>query len=112
MEKNAFEFRDVIIGQVDESLKFNTFTDNYDSETFDALCGQDNSHIFQTGERIFYFNWFYENFEKLFEAYQIFSNMASRDIFKRLICYRLAGHHSFRIGASYTGRKHRPENRL
>jgi FkbM family methyltransferase len=26
-------------------------------------------------------------------------------MFKRLICYRLAGHHSFRIGASYTERK-------
>jgi FkbM family methyltransferase len=105
MEKNAFEFRDAIIGQVVESLKFNTFTDNYDSETFDALCGQDNSLVFQTGERIFFLNWFYTNFEKLFEAYQVFSNVSSRDIFKRLICYRLAGHHSFRIGASYTERK-------
>jgi FkbM family methyltransferase len=105
MIKNSFEFREIIIAEFVNSLKLNTFSDNYDGETLDALSGRDNSNVFQTGERVFYLNWFYLNVDKLFEAYRILSNEPSREIFKRLICYRLAGHHSFRIKASYTERK-------
>jgi FkbM family methyltransferase len=104
MIKNSLDFRNNILADFVKSLKLNTFNDNYDSETFDAAFGQDNSNIFQVGERVFFLNWFYLNLDNLFKAYSILSNESSREIYKRLICFRLAGHHSYRIDAPYSKR--------
>ena len=99
---SALDFKNSVLLEVINSLKLNTFTDNYDKETFDTIEGKDNSLVFNTSERLYYFDWFYKNYEVLFEVYGFLTNASSRLIFFRLVCFRLAGHHSFRIGASYT----------
>ena len=100
---SSADFRDKVLAVAIQSLKFNTFTDNFDTAVFNA-DGVDRSKIFQIGERVAYFKWLLEHQENLFAAYSLLSNDESRALYFALICYRLAGHHSFRIPTEYSTR--------
>jgi FkbM family methyltransferase len=97
------EFRDSILLDTINGLKFNNYFDNYDS-IFTDLTGIDSSTIFDTVERVRNLNWFYGNADKLHSAYRLLCDTYSRNLYKRLICYRLAGFHSFKINPAYLSR--------
>ncbi len=98
---NSAELKMFILSVSIESLKLNTFTDNFDAAVFNA-DGVDRSMIFNTHERVFYLEWLIEHIENIFSAYQLLSNDASRSLYLSLFIYRLAGHHSFRIPLDYS----------
>ena len=94
------DFYIAILSKSIQALKFNTFHDNFDKRRYNS-DGVDRSGIFDIGSRVFYFDWFYRNNTKLFEAYNPLGNEDSKLLFLFLICYRLAGHHSVKIPADY-----------
>jgi FkbM family methyltransferase len=103
IQASFLEFRDSILLDTINGLKFNNYFDNYDS-IFTELSGVDTSNIFDTVERVKNFNWFYDNAGNLYSAYGLLCDQYSRSLYKRLICYRLAGFHSFKINAAYTSK--------
>jgi FkbM family methyltransferase len=98
------KFKARVLSEAITALKINTFLDNYDHVTFDPLFSRDLSNFFDIEERVRYFDWFYEHFDALFRSLSLLSNQSSRELFHRLICFRLAGHHSIRINADFSSR--------
>jgi FkbM family methyltransferase len=101
LPRSLEEFKKMILCDSIQSLKLNTFLDNYDAEVFDS-DGVDRSLIFNTQERFFYFEWFFNYFQRLYGTYLRLSNSESRYLYLQLICYRLAGHHSIKIPLEYS----------
>lgn len=78
------------------ALKTNHFSDNYDHEALSA-DGVDKSGIFHVPEKVHTINWLFENQENIFRARQLLSDERSKDLFTKLIEFRLVGHHCLRI---------------
>jgi FkbM family methyltransferase len=96
----ARAFRRKMIESCIAALKLNTLTDNYDSERF-GHDGVDRSRQFRTGERGFWFDWFYENFEAIYRTIELMRDEPSKNLMRMIIAYRLAGHHSVRIPVEF-----------
>jgi FkbM family methyltransferase len=90
------ELRDLVLSSSIQCLKFNTFLDNFDTERFN-FDGVDRSKIFNSGDRVYWISWLFENYKELFWAFSHLASERSRDLFLNLIAYRIAGHHSVRI---------------
>ena len=103
---SADELRKAILSISINSLKMNTYFDNFDSEVFNS-DGVDRSKIFNTEERVFYFDCVYMHFQRMYQAYALLGNDESKKLFIILICYRLASHFSVKIPLDYS--KNSPE---
>jgi FkbM family methyltransferase len=79
-----------------ESLKVNTFTDNYDAGRY-GFDGVDRSMVFQSQYHAQQFKWFNENYKAIFKALNLFADDVSKRLYLWLIAYRLAGFHSIKI---------------
>jgi FkbM family methyltransferase len=101
LDDSATKFRNDILHESISAIKLNTYTDNYDPIMND-LYQEDRSLYFDVDERIFYLDWFNKNYIDLYNSYKLLSDFQSCNLFKRLICYRLAGFHSYKIEAKYT----------
>jgi FkbM family methyltransferase len=66
-------------------------TDNYDPVRF-SHDGVDRSQQFAVGRHAAYLRFFVENAAALHEAWQALDDEASRQLFRRLILYRMLGH--------------------
>ena len=93
---SPIDFKTAILSESINSLKMNTFFDNYDSERF-GFDGVDRSKSFITGERVYWLSWFFDNYENLFSAFNLLKNERSKRLFLNLLAFRIAGHHSVRI---------------
>ena len=93
---SPIDFKTAILSESINSLKMNTFFDNYDSERF-GFDGVDRSKSFNTGERVYWLSWFFDNYENLFSAFNLLKNERSKRLFLNLLAFRIAGHHSVRI---------------
>jgi len=102
--ENINEFYTELLAASINSLKLNTYLDNFDKERFN-LDGKDHSLEFNAQERSFYFNWFFSSHADLFDAYRVLDDEYSRLLYLYLICYRLAGHHSVKIPLDWIQRK-------
>ena len=78
------------------ALKMNMFLDNYDSDRYD-FDGVDKSKIFDEIQSANYYTWFFQNRDRIFEAYKLFVDEYSKRLYLTLIAYRMTGHHSVRI---------------
>lgn len=87
-----------------QSLKINTYTDNFDAARFNT-DGKDHSTVFDTNSRTYYFDWFFRNHGDLFGAYSMLEDDMSKLLFIYLIAYRMAGHHSIRLPLDFVDRK-------
>jgi len=90
------ELKNIILSEVINGLKFNTFFDNFDAERFN-FDSVDRSKIFDTADRVFQLDWFFDNYEYLYAAFTLFEAERSRRLFLNLLAFRIAGHHSIRI---------------
>jgi FkbM family methyltransferase len=97
---SALKLKDSILSESINCLKINTFFDNFDAERFN-FDGADRSKTFNTQERVYWLSWFYENYERLFEAFDILRGDRSRRLFLNIIAYRIAGHHSVKINTRF-----------
>jgi len=75
---------------------------NYAPERF-SFDGVDRSQQFDVIKHVLYLDWFMDNFEDVFRAYERFADQASRDLLIDLIRYRLAGHLHVRINQRLVG---------
>jgi len=100
LPKSYLDFKAAVLSESINGLKMNTFFDNFDNERFN-YDGIDRSRIFNVSERIFWLSWFYENSEKLFEAFSLLKTERSRRLFLNLLAYRIGGHHSIRINTRF-----------
>ena len=103
LPKNFDAFYSTILGLSLNSLKFNTFTDNFDAERFN-IDGVDHSRDFDLGSRNLYFTWFFFNRENLFNAYSLLADDSSRLLYLCLIVYRMVGHLAFKIPVEFLNR--------
>jgi len=94
------EFKVVILSESIISLKMNTFLDNFDSDRFN-YDGVDRSKSFNTGQRVYWLDWFFNNYENLFSAFILLKNERSKRLFLNLLAFRIAGHHSVRIATRF-----------
>ena len=77
---SADELRKAILSISINSLKMNTYFDNFDSEVFNS-DGVDRSKIFNTEERVFYFDCVYMHFQRMYQAYALLGNDESKKLF-------------------------------
>lgn len=98
------QFHSQILLLTIQSLKINTYFDNYDAERFN-IDGNDYSRTFNTSERVFYFNWYFQNIQNLFNAYLMLEDEASRNLYVYLIAYRMAGHLSIKLPVDFADNK-------
>jgi len=96
LPKSPTELKNIVLSESVNSLKMNTFFDNFDSERFN-YDGADRSKTFNTGERVYWLSWFFENYEKLFEAFNLLNGERSKKLFLNLLAFRIGGHHSVRV---------------
>lgn len=87
-----------------QSLKANTYTDNFDAARFN-IDGNDHSMIFDTETRIRYFDWYFRNATNLYNAYQLLEDDDSRELYMFLIAYRMAGHLSIKLPVNFVEKK-------
>ena len=96
LPKDPTEFKNIVLSVSINSLKMNTFLDNFDTERFN-YDGVDRSRTFETGARVHWFSWFFENHENLFKVYNLLKSDRSQRLFLNLLAFRICGHHSVRI---------------
>jgi FkbM family methyltransferase len=96
LPQNVSEFYTVLLTESINSLKLNTYLDNFDKSRFNS-DGEDHSLKFNVQDRAYYFNWLFNFHPHLFDAYQVLEDDHSKVLYLYLICFRLAGHHSVRI---------------
>jgi len=82
------------------AIKANRYTDNFDEERFN-WDGSDHSSEFNPGQRAFYFDWYFRNWEELYLAYSYLDDAVSKRMFLFLIAYRLGGHLSVRLPVAF-----------
>jgi len=97
---SSTDFKAAILLESITSLKMNNFFDNYDAWRFN-FDGVDRSMEFNTGERVYWLYWFFDNYENLFSAFSLLKNERSKRLFLNLIAFRIAGHHSVRIATCF-----------
>ena len=97
----ASDFYQQILGGSIFALKTKTYMDNYDAQRF-SYDGVDRSALFNTPERVFYFDWFFRTHSEIYRAYSLLGNDDSRALMLYLLAYRLGGHHSVRIPVSFS----------
>ena len=69
---------------------------NYSYERF-SYDGVDRSNVFDVNKHTTFMDWFTDNYEQVFEAWNRLSDQASRDLYVDLVRYRLSGHLHVRI---------------
>jgi FkbM family methyltransferase len=94
------EFKRGILSESINSLKLNTFFDNYDAERF-SFDDVDRSKSFNTEKRVYWLSWFFDNYESLYSAFSLFKTERSKRLFLNLLAFRIAGHHSVRISTCF-----------
>lgn len=97
---SPIELKNTVLSESINSLKMNTFLDNFDAGRFN-YDGVDRSRTFNTGERVYWLSWFFENYEQLFEVFNLLKGERSRRLLLNLIAFRIGGHHSVRIETSF-----------
>lgn len=100
LPSSVLEFYASVLGTSLTCLKLNSFQDNFDHARYN-IDGRDHSGEFNTKAHIFYFDWFFRNHQRLYDAYQLLGNEDSKRLYLCLIAYRLAGHHSVRIPVGF-----------
>lgn len=86
----AREFTDTLLEEVLLQAHAGV-ADNYDPVRF-SYDGVDRSQQFEVGRHAAYLRFFVENAAALHEAWQALDDDASRQLFRRLILYRILGH--------------------
>jgi FkbM family methyltransferase len=94
------ELKRVVLSESINSLKMNTFFDNFDAERFNVE-GVDNSKFFNTSASINWITWFFENTQNIFNAFSLLKSDSSKRLFLNLIAFRIAGHHSVKIETQF-----------
>lgn len=97
---SSIKIKDAILFESIEGLKNNTFLDNFDARRFN-FDGVDRSEKFGVEQRLFWFSWLYENYEKLFQTFELLKSDRSKRLFINLLAYRLGGHLSIRIDTPF-----------
>lgn len=96
------DFYTAVLGYSIESLKLNTYLDNFDVQRFN-YDGNDRSMLFDTNARAYYFDWFFKNHAHLYQAYETLGDADAKLLYLRLIALRLAGHHSVKLPLAFVG---------
>ena len=94
---NGGEFRNYVLQRFFQDIH-KIEPDNYAAERF-SFDGVDRSMVFDVNKHVLYFDWFMDNYDAVFEAYERFADQASKDLFVDVIRYRLAGHLHVRMNA-------------
>jgi FkbM family methyltransferase len=95
------ELKNSVLSEAIVGLKLNTFKDNFDRERFN-FDGKDRSDIFNVGDRIFWFSWFFENYNEIFSVMNSLVSERSKRLLLNIIAFRLAGHHSIKIATGFS----------
>lgn len=93
---NAQVFLKVILTEFYNSIH-RLEEDNFDHYAFDKAL----QRSFDSERHLNFADYFFERYAQFYATYMLFKNQASRDIFFRLICYRLLGHNHINV----TGRR-------
>lgn len=97
---SAADFLDGLFNQF-YTLVHTNLDDNYDAFRF-SFDGVDRSSVFRRALHSRYLRVLAQNGEAFFEAWLGLSDPSSRDLFLRLVLYRLLGHHHVRIHPDFT----------
>jgi FkbM family methyltransferase len=100
---NHKAFYDSVLINSLTALKLNRHLDNFDARRFN-FDGQDHSKEFDAGTHAFFFDWFVKNSEKLFAAYSLLNDEASKRMYLHLIAFRLGGHLSVKLPVHFAGK--------
>jgi FkbM family methyltransferase len=101
LPKNSRDLYLQMLGECTLALKMNLFLDNYDAARYD-YDGVDKSKIFDEKKSASYFDWFFRNHERIYQAYTLFADDYSKRLYLILIVYRMTGHHSVRIPLEFS----------
>lgn len=95
------EFRETILKECIEGLRFRNLVDNFDSDRFN-FDGINRSETFYVDSSVRSLLWFTDNYEHLMETFENLSDERSKKLFLDILSYRIAGHQCIRIRTSFT----------